>query len=426
MLAQSIAVRPASAVDVLLSWSRIAGAASYNVYVRYDTKAFVKTTGPDGSGISSTLVAEALGPSSARNAWQAVEGVGTSLSSGAVNYLVPALPVGPRIFFTVTTKVSGNTTESRHSNELSVDYAAVAGVVDSDGDGLTDAEEDANLNRKRDANETDRAKADTDLDGLSDGAEVAAGLDPLNGDSDGDGKVDSQDTCYDLDRDGFGAAGIAWSTCPVDNCPDVGNAYQIDSDADGMGEACDPCTNVGDKQTISIKPKLVLRGINTERVPDNDGLTIKGDFNLPSTAGFSALNPMGKGGRIVLTDRNGDPILDIALPAGAFGTKGVRRGWKTNPTLSVWKYRDRTNQRVGGIAKFVAKNVGGSSARQVKIAIRGAGGDYPVYTADSPVNVAVTLGDNAASRSGQCGETSFRSRDCLFTIGGQILNCQRE
>src|SRR6185503_8944370 len=61
VLAQCIGVRTASAVDVLLSWSRIAGAASYNVYVRYDTKAFVKSTGPDGSGISSTLVAEALG-----------------------------------------------------------------------------------------------------------------------------------------------------------------------------------------------------------------------------------------------------------------------------------------------------------------------------------------------------------------------------
>jgi hypothetical protein len=92
-------------------------------------------------------------------------------------------------------------------------------VVDSDADGLTDAEEDLNLNRKKDTNETDRLAADTDADGLKDGAEVNAGLNPLNADSDGDGRSDSLDTCYDVDRDGFGAPGITGSTCPIDNCP---------------------------------------------------------------------------------------------------------------------------------------------------------------------------------------------------------------
>jgi hypothetical protein len=99
------------------------------------------------------------------------------------------------------------------------------------------------------------------------------------------------------------------------------------------------CTNIGDKQNFSIKPKVVFRKVNTDPVPDDDVLAIKGDFHLPTSTGFLALNPMQKGARIVVTGRNGDTIVDIALPPGAFGARQIRRGWKTNSTLtcgSIW------------------------------------------------------------------------------------------
>ena len=54
--------------------------------------------------------------------------------------------------------------------------------VDTDGDGLTDAEEEE-LG-------TDPNNPDTDGDGFEDGAEVANGLDPNSQDSDGDGYLD--------------------------------------------------------------------------------------------------------------------------------------------------------------------------------------------------------------------------------------------
>src|SRR5262249_41418338 len=33
------------------------------------------------------------------------------------------------------------------------------------------------------------------------------------------------------------------NTCPTDNCPDVENPDQADSDGDGTGDACDQCPN---------------------------------------------------------------------------------------------------------------------------------------------------------------------------------------
>ncbi len=77
--------------------------------------------------------------------------------------------------------VSGNTIFAlKHKST-----APSPGIVDADGDGLTDEDETA---RGSDPN-----KADTDADGWDDGQEVSAGTDPLNKDTDGDGIWDPQD-----------------------------------------------------------------------------------------------------------------------------------------------------------------------------------------------------------------------------------------
>ena len=53
-------------------------------------------------------------------------------------------------------------------------------MVDSDGDGLFDSEEDVNGNGKRDHGETDPYVADTDGDGMDDGDERRIGTDPAH------------------------------------------------------------------------------------------------------------------------------------------------------------------------------------------------------------------------------------------------------
>jgi hypothetical protein len=47
--------------------------------------------------------------------------------------------------------------------------------------------------------------------------------------------------CVDSDGDGFGDPGHPGNTCATDNCPSLANAGQLDSDGDGLGDACDNC-----------------------------------------------------------------------------------------------------------------------------------------------------------------------------------------
>ena len=67
---------------------------------------------------------------------------------------------------------------------------------------------------------------------------------PDQNDADSDGLGDACDDCTDTDGDGFGDPGYQANTCPEDNCPDIYNPDQADSDEDGIGDVCDenpPC-----------------------------------------------------------------------------------------------------------------------------------------------------------------------------------------
>ncbi|MEZ5498880.1 MAG: hypothetical protein R3E77_05535 [Steroidobacteraceae bacterium] len=101
-------------------------------------------------------------------------------------------------------------------------------ALDSDGDGLTNGEEDA-LG-------TNRNNPDTDGDGISDGAEV--GADPgLPIDTDGDGIIDALEPNSDTDGDGL--ADSADDDSDNDGIPDAVEAgtnpmSPLDSDGDGL------------------------------------------------------------------------------------------------------------------------------------------------------------------------------------------------
>lgn len=131
---------------------------------------------------------------------------------------------------------------------------------DSDDDGAGDACDPDDDNDEVPDDEdvcpftADPLQTDTDEDGVGNACD---------GDQDGDGALTEEDcddldpsvrgiaTWYaDLDEDGYGDPDVTIEECaaappamyadnPDDNCPDVANEEQIDSDEDGIGDACD-------------------------------------------------------------------------------------------------------------------------------------------------------------------------------------------
>jgi clumping factor A len=109
------------------------------------------------------------------------------------------------------------------------DPSTVTSPIDADTDdgGVTDGNEDHDLNGKQDKGETDPTAGhggddgsldDADGDGLSDGTEEAIGTDPNDADTDDDGVRDGDEPNFADDTDGDGKI----------------NALDVDSDGDGL------------------------------------------------------------------------------------------------------------------------------------------------------------------------------------------------
>jgi hypothetical protein len=338
-----------------------------------------------------------------------------------IRVLARDLPVGPDVLFSVTAVRNGS--ESPRSNKLRLTYTTIAYYIDSDGDGLLDFEEDFDLDLVVDAIETDPRKADTDGDGLNDYREIyETHTDPRGADTDHDGTVDGRDTCNDMDRDGYGSA-VGTASCKWDNCAYSYNPAQTDSDYDSMGEACDPCTNVGGFQNFDAGRAAVNFGrVYQDRIVGNDTMAVRGEFDLPPATSFGSLDPSVDGARIVVESANGGVLADIALPAGVKQAGSVK-GWKIDPRGTRFRYVDQSSERVGGIVKVIAKDMGKKIPRRVRVTVKGRDGNYPVAPENSPVRVVVILGNSDASKQGACGETAFTSDGCRLT-SHKMLACR--
>ena len=134
---------------------------------------------------------------------------------------------------------------------------------DTDGDGVTDGKEKADKTNPKvpcefiSVSQTLPKSAqwnttDCDGDGLTNGFEISRGTNIFSADTDGDGVSDAQDNCpatfnsdqLDTDSDGIG------NNCDsdddndgildiADNCSLVYNPSQEDRDSDGLGDVCD-------------------------------------------------------------------------------------------------------------------------------------------------------------------------------------------
>ena len=181
-------------------------------------------------------------------------------ATGELSWLTSAQDVGEVV-------VAAEVSDGVESDSRSFTVRVVANTTDSDGDGLTDAEEDV-LG-------TDPNDPDSDGDSIGDASEVGGDIEnPL--DTDGDGTIDALDD--DSDEDGVSdkdeAGDDDLETEPVDsdgdgepdfldldsdgdavadaddNCRVVANEDQVDADEDGIGDACDDDVNVSKDNTL--------------------------------------------------------------------------------------------------------------------------------------------------------------------------------
>ncbi len=183
---------------------------------------------------------------------------------------------------------------------LCLSFGAIA--QDTDGDGLTDAEETNVYN-------TDPNNFDTDNDGLSDGFEVenadaadpgsaVAGFDPLVADVDGDGLLDGQETAE-------GGNSILDQVTNPDNL----SPFKADSDGDGLtdgeefnnqNQPTDPTVSDTDGDQLSDGDEIALGTDPLDPDSDNDGLTDGAEADATVGIGTDPLNP----------DSDGDGIND--------------------------------------------------------------------------------------------------------------------
>ena len=182
---------------------------------------------------------------------------------------------------------------------------------DTDGGGVTDGSEDANLNGVVDGNETDPTSGngaddsnvvDTDGDGLSDDLETFLGTDPNDQDSDDDGLLDGDEHNPSSDTDGDGLI----------------NPLDVDSDNDALFDGTEEgqdCNHPDTDTTLGhCRPDADSGATETfSLVADSDGggeSDGSEDCNLDGAVNGSETDPGNPADDNTNVDTDGDGLSD--------------------------------------------------------------------------------------------------------------------
>jgi hypothetical protein len=123
--------------------------------------------------------------------------------------------------------------------------------------------------------------------------------------------------------------------------------------------------------------------------------------------------------RILFYSDDGEVLSDIVIPPG-----------------QPWKTRRETLFALINTARFILADpagthdgirrirVEGSSTPNVaflKVRVVGRNGTYPATVSDTPIRVAVIVGDGAGR---QCGDAIYDPENCAFRAHGRQLRCK--
>ena len=206
-------------------------------------------------------------------------------------------------------------------------------------------------------------------------------------------------------------------TCDAhDVCPLVPDPDQLDDDGDGLGNACDPCTNVAGVTA----QKAVLKITKLQTPPGDDRLKVKATIaGVPSQP---PLDPITNGLRILLTDALGNTVIDAFLPGGAYSAD-AKAGWKGSGL--GWNYANggQNLPLIQGISKLTLHGRT-SQPGLFSVAITGKNGNFVVPADGLPVLVTVVI-DPPLATTGQCGEIGFIAPSrCVAVAAKGTVSCK--
>lgn len=156
--------------------------------------------------------------------------------------------------------------------------------------------------------------------------------------------------------------------CTNDSCDVLGGCQNdpipgcVDTDGDGKVDSEDECTTI-DWSASPIKPpdqnplkfRLIFKRLS--QPVGEQSLLVKGFFN--TAAPPFAINPATHGMHLYIED-SGGVLYDVDIPGGLVGTGcDSKDGWKIagNASAPVWKYRNRSGAFPPGCAPGSAKGI---------------------------------------------------------------------
>ena len=209
----------------------------------------------------------------------------------------------------------------------------------------------------------------------------------------GNGTVEPPEQC-----DTGTANGVPGSCCTF-NC----RTWDNDGDA-ACDDGPDLCMNAGGARTL-LDASLKVR---------TNAVRFTGTFHPPAGVPF---DPIARGAQVKLLNGSSEPVLDVALPAGAYAGTGTK-GWRLISSGKTWKFTDSTGAP-GARARMLVKR---KSAAEVVLKIIVRNVSVAVAT-DLPISLTAVFGDQVQSAGGQCGEVSFPAATCSVGAAGS-LKCQ--